>query len=142
MCTELYLTGYNLVAPVEAEAYGGPSFQAVQKIAQSSNVSILFTWPEAANSSIYDSAALIFRDGTVLAHYRKVNLAAGENEFFTPGSSFAPVVELDGLRVGILICFDVYLPGSFDRPVGLATFPAVVGVVQSPHVSSRCHKRS
>jgi predicted amidohydrolase len=45
-----------------------------------------------------------------VSHYRKVNLATGENAFFTAGDSFAPVVNVDGVRVGVLICFDVYLP--------------------------------
>lgn len=111
---ELYLTGYNLAAVNGAEPANGPSFQAVRQIAAKHNVSILYTYPEAGthntSGKVYDSAALIYRNGTTLASYRKVNLAAGEGEYFTAGDAFAPVVDLDGVRVGILICFDVYLP--------------------------------
>jgi predicted amidohydrolase len=46
-----------------------------------------------------------------LADYRKVNLASGESTVFTPGEMFSPVVELEpGVRVGLLICFDIFLP--------------------------------
>lgn len=112
VCPELYLSGYNLGVVHEHEVRGGPSYAAVQSMAVKHNVSILFTYPEkdAATDSTYDSAALIFRNGSSLADYRKVNLAAGEDLFAKPGSEFSPVVELDGIRVGILICFDVFLP--------------------------------
>ena len=109
---ELYLTGYNLRAEFGAEVRGGPSYTRVQAMAVQHNVSILFTYPEKdpETGKIYDSAALLSRNGTSLADYRKVNLATGEDIFLTPGTAFAPVVELDGVRVGVLICFDVFLP--------------------------------
>jgi len=109
---ELYLTGYNLAAFFEVEERGGASYVAVQAIAVRRNVSILYTYPEKdpASAAVYDSAALIYRNGTSLADYRKVNLASGEDLLLTPGSSFAPVVVVDGVRVGVLICFDIFLP--------------------------------
>jgi predicted amidohydrolase len=116
MVPELYLTGYNLAAFPLAESATGPSLLAVKKMCVAYNISILFTYPEkdeaALNGSgaVYDSAALIHRNGTVVSSYRKVNLAAGESQFLTAGTEFAPVIELDGVRVGILICFDIFLP--------------------------------
>jgi predicted amidohydrolase len=113
---ELFLTGYNLAAFPLAEPSTGPSLLAVKRMCVAYNISILFTYPETDESSsndtgsVYDSAALIHRNGTVISSYRKVNLAAGESQFLTAGTAFAPVVELDGVRVGILICFDIFLP--------------------------------
>jgi predicted amidohydrolase len=112
MVPELYLTGYNVGGIADAEPAGGPSFLVVQRLSRQYNISILFTYPErdANSSAIYDSSVLFYRDGSVLAEYRKVNLASGESEFLTPGASFAPVVEVDGVLVGLLICFDIFLP--------------------------------
>lgn len=109
---ELFLTGYNLEAPFVAEPIDGPSIAIAASIAVKYAINIVFTWPEsdAATGKLYDAAALIGRNGSTLAHYRKVNLAVGENAFFTPGDVFAPVVDVDGVRVGLLICFDVFLP--------------------------------
>ena len=109
---ELYLTGYNINAAFGAEVRGGPSYAAAQASAVSNNVSILFTYPEKdpVTGKLHDSAALLSRNGSSLADYRKVNLASGESIFLTAGEAFAPVVELDGVRVGVLICFDVFLP--------------------------------
>ena len=109
---ELFLTGYNLLAGSRAEPRGGPSYEAAQSIAVQYNVSILWTYPELGDDGrVYDAAALLHRSGRSLADYRKVNLASGEDTVFTAGGAFAPVVEIEeGVRVGMLICFDVFLP--------------------------------
>ena len=108
---ELYSTGYTPGAVLGAEPRGGPSYAAAASLAREFNISILYTYAEAGAGHIYDAAALFNRSGAPLLDYRKVNLAGdGEALVFEPGGSLAPVVELDGLRVGVLICFDVYLP--------------------------------
>ena len=125
---ELYLSGYNynlLDIYAVAEVSNGPSFQQAQQIAIKYNISILYTYPELACSEckgVYDTAALIYRDGTTLTQYRKVNLAPGENEFFglTPGDGFAPIVEVDGVFIGIAICYDSWFPEVF-RVLGLSS---------------------
>ena len=109
---ELFSTGYNPAALFGGEPRGGASYTAAAALAREFNLSILYTYTEsAADGRLYDSAALFNRSGAALLDYRKVNLAGdGEALVFTPGSAIAPVVELDGLRVGVLICFDIFLP--------------------------------
>lgn len=108
---ELYLTGYNLDAALSPEPSGGPRFAEAGAIAAEHNVSIVFTFAErGADGETYDAAVLFGRDGTLKLHYRKVNLAAGEGLFLTPGGAIGPTVDVDGIRVGIVICFDVFLP--------------------------------
>jgi len=118
VCPELYLTGYNLLAVEEAEPRGGPSYAAASDLAKTHNISLLFTYPEAGSTgndnsgrrSVYDAAVLFYRDGRALLDYRKTNLAVGESAFLTAGTDIGPVVEVDGVRVGVLICFDIFLP--------------------------------
>ena len=108
---ELYATGYTPGALLGAEPRGGPSYSAAAALAREYNISILYTYAESDSGRLYDSAALFNRSGAPLLDYRKVNLAGdGEALVFEPGAALAPVVELDGLRVGVLICFDVFLP--------------------------------
>ena len=108
---ELYATGYTPEALLGAEPRGGPSYAAAAALAREFNVSLLYTYAEADGGRIYDAAALFNRSGAALLDYRKVNLAGdGEALVFAPGAALAPVVELDGLRVGVLVCFDVFLP--------------------------------
>ena len=108
---ELYLTGYNLDAALSPEPRGGASYSAVSAMSSKFNLSIVFTYAElGSDGKIYDSAVIFGRDGTPLLDFRKVNLAAGEGLFLSPGDAIGPVVEIDGVRVGLIICFDVFLP--------------------------------
>ena len=61
---------------------------------------------------VYNSAALISPDG-VESVYRKVHLWNTENDAFTPGDRGVPVVETPFGRVGMLICYDAWIPESF-----------------------------
>ena len=108
---ELFLTGYNLDAALSPEPLGGPRYSEASAIAAEHNVSIVFTFAErGADGKTYDSAVLFGRDGALKLHYQKVNLAAGEDLFLSPGGAIGPTVEVDGIRVGIIICFDIFLP--------------------------------
>ena len=60
---------------------------------------------------MYNSAQLISADGTRLANYRKTHLfGCFERDHFTPGDQQVVQAELDGVRVGVLICYDVEFP--------------------------------
>lgn len=107
---ELYLTGYNLDAALAPEPRGGPSYSRVAAMARAHNISVVFTYAEAAAGRTYDAAVIFGRDGAALVDYRKTNLAAGEGLFLTPGDAIGPVAVIDGVRVGVIICFDVFLP--------------------------------
>lgn len=111
VCPELYGTGYNPAAIFEGEAKGGPSYSATSALASEFNISILYTYTESSAGHLYDAAVLFNRSGVPVIDYRKVNLAGdGEALVFAPGDRIAPVVEVDGVRLGVLVCFDIYLP--------------------------------
>jgi len=75
-------------------------------------------YPEYEGDAIYNSAA-IFRDGKVLANHRKVALpnyaVFDEKRYFQPGQG-ATVVDLDGLKVGLIICEDAWVPEPCRAP--------------------------
>ncbi|MFF3018001.1 carbon-nitrogen hydrolase family protein [Streptomyces sp. NPDC057939] len=113
--SEMFLTGYALDlqdVPGLAEAADGPSAVAVGEIARRHGLAVLYGYPElAADGAVFNAAQLIGPDGTALANYRKTHLFGGfERDAFTPGD--VPVVQADlhGLRVGIMICYDVEFP--------------------------------
>lgn len=111
VCPELYSTGYNPAAAFEGEPRGGPSYAAAGALAAEYNVSLLFSYAEAFGGKLFDSAVLFNRSGAPVLDYRKVNLAPdGEALVFTAGDGMAPVAVLDGVRVGVLICYDSFLP--------------------------------
>ncbi|MEV7615923.1 carbon-nitrogen hydrolase family protein [Streptomyces sp. NPDC089799] len=113
---EMFLTGYALevedVARL-AEQADGMSARAIGEIARRHGLAVLYGYPErdGETGAVHNSAQLIAPDGTPLANYRKTHLfGCFEQEAFTPGAT--PVVQADyaGLRIGIMICYDVEFP--------------------------------
>jgi predicted amidohydrolase len=117
---ELFLSGYCV--PGEemkrlAEERDGPSFRELSQTARESKIAVLYGYPEVDDSSgapvYYNSAQLIDRDGSSLVNYHKTHLWIdhdGYEKVFRPGDSFAEVRECCGVKIGVLICFDVEYP--------------------------------
>ncbi len=55
------------------------------------------------------NTAVVIKNGQVLGKYRKTNLTTGEHKVFTAGDEF-PVFEVDGIKFGINICYDLNFP--------------------------------
>ncbi|MCI1263092.1 MAG: nitrilase [Tetrasphaera jenkinsii] len=59
----------------------------------------------------WNAAVAIDRAGMVCATYRKIHLFGGlDRSRFAPGPTPPTVVDIDGLRVGMLICYDIEFP--------------------------------
>ncbi|MEU3752704.1 carbon-nitrogen hydrolase family protein [Streptomyces olivoreticuli] len=113
LTNELYLTGYALGSAVldRAETADGPGARAVARIAAEHGLAIGYGYPERAGTAIHNSLQLIGPDGDRLAHYRKTHLFGDyEGAYFTPGDEPVVQADLDGVRLGMLICYDVEFP--------------------------------
>jgi len=79
-------------------------------------IAILLGFPEYEDGHIYNTCAVL-QDGAVLAHYRKQLLpnysVFDEERYFTAGKEPA-VFNLNGIRIGLNICEDIWRPG----PIG------------------------
>ncbi|MER7396592.1 carbon-nitrogen hydrolase family protein [Streptomyces sp. NPDC000151] len=112
-CPELYLTGYAIGSGVSrlAEPADGESADEIARIAAEHGIAVLYGYPERDGDTVYNSAQLIGPDGTRLANYRKTHLfGCFEQEWFTPGDEPVVQTELNGVRIGLLICYDVEFP--------------------------------
>ncbi|KAJ5077560.1 nitrilase [Anaeramoeba ignava] len=112
---ELYLTGYTDFSLEKvrqmAEFSDGPSFVRASSIAQKYNVSLAYGYVEKdENGTMYDSAMLINQTGDRLLNYRKTHPTDIERYYFAEGSDYAPVVDLNGIKISLLICFDISFP--------------------------------
>jgi 5-aminopentanamidase len=118
---ELFTTGYHLGARLRelAEPLGGPSLDAIGASAAAADLAILTGFCERDGRRLFNSAVLVGPDGRLLAVHRKCHLyGAMEGALFAPGDALA-LVELERLRVGILICYDLEFPESV-RALALA----------------------
>lgn len=110
---EMFLTGYAIGADVPklAEPADGPSADAVARIATDHGLAIAYGFPERDGDTVYNAVQLIDARGERLATYRKTHLfGCFEREWFTPGDRPVVQAELDGLRIGLMICYDVEFP--------------------------------
>ena len=115
ICPEMYLTGYNIgpdAAQRLSEPADGPSAQAIMKIAREVGIAILYGYPErGAGGRVYNTAQLVDRTGRIVAAYRKTHLFGEiDRSAFSAGATLPEIVELEGLKIGILICYDVEFP--------------------------------
>ncbi|MER5896175.1 carbon-nitrogen hydrolase family protein [Streptomyces sp. NPDC001876] len=113
VCPELFLTGYAVgdAVPTLAEPADGPGARAVAELCARHGIAVLYGYPERAGELIFNAAQLIGPDGSALANYRKTHLFGSfEQKWFTPGDQAVVQADLDGVRIGVLICYDVEFP--------------------------------
>lgn len=67
---------------------------------------------ERDGNALFNSAVLIGPDGYI-GTFRKLHLWNEENLFFEPGNLGLPVFHTALGRIGMLICYDVWLPEAF-----------------------------
>ncbi|WP_217185512.1 carbon-nitrogen hydrolase family protein [Streptomyces sp. AC495_CC817] len=110
---EMFLTGYAIGDDIArlAEAADGDSADAVAEIAGRHGVAIVYGYPERAGETVFNSAQLVSAEGVRLANYRKTHLfGCFERDHFAHGERSVVQADLGGLRVGLLICYDVEFP--------------------------------
>ena len=119
---ELFATGYNLDALGNAlfdlaePVPDGETTRRLADVARRFDLAIVAGLVEQAPSVtglLYDTVALINRRGEFVGRYRKSHLYPAEHRFFRPGDEL-PVFDLDGLRVGVAICFEAAFPPIFS----------------------------
>ena len=85
------------------------------RLATSHRVAIIAGGYEPSGSSRPNNTIVaVDSTGVVAAEYRKLHLydafAYRESDYVTPGTQLPPVVDLDGLRVGLVNCYDIRFP--------------------------------
>jgi N-carbamoylputrescine amidase len=112
-----------------AEPLGGIVTSRMASLAAQYGLAVVCPFFERdAAGRYYNSAALFDARGETVGVYRKVHLPSlrfwEEKHYFTPGDKGFPVFEVEGLRVGIQICWDNFFPEGF-RMLALAGAQAV-----------------
>ncbi len=67
---------------------------------------------EKDGDKLYNSAVLITKRGKKHV-YRKVHLFMNEKDIFDEGDAGFPVFELDGYKLGMMVCFDYLFPEAW-----------------------------
>lgn len=115
---ELFTCGYTGLSTAHLfaeDAESGPSVERFVALARTLGVYIAYGFAErlpatSGPSGVADSANLVGPEGMLLT-YRKRHLVreTGEDQVFVPGVEL-PTVEAGGLRVSLVICWDLGFP--------------------------------
>jgi predicted amidohydrolase len=107
---ELFLSGYTTSKPEElALDLEGSEVGAIVRLARENSTAVIFGAPERASVGVANSAICVDRYGNIVGTYRKTHLFGSERDAYVAGSELL-IVDLDGVRAGIMICFDVEFP--------------------------------
>lgn len=124
---ELALPGYGAGDAMArlAEAPDGPCWQSLSRVSQETGVAIVAGFAERAGAAVFNSAMVV--DGDKPARvYRKSHLYGPyERDLFRSETPASCIVEHGGLRLGLLICYDVEFPENVRR-LALAGAQAVL----------------
>tara|TARA_Y100001960_G_scaffold136087_1_gene144421 strand:- start:289 stop:1080 length:792 start_codon:yes stop_codon:yes gene_type:complete len=111
---ELFSTGYRFNNMDEAYQYGEPipgglttNFLISQ--AKKINTYIFAGLVEVDREYVYNSSVIV-GPGGFIGRYRKIHLFDTEKACFHAGSEPPPVFDLNGIKVGVMICFDWRFP--------------------------------
>lgn len=119
---ECFITGYCFdsleEAMQQAELMNGDSVQHATELCRTHNCFTVFGMLEKDGSRLFNVVALIGPNG-LIGSYRKVHLPwLGVDRFTTPGDRPFEVFEADGVRIGMLICYDGGFPEA-SRVLGI-----------------------
>lgn len=95
------------------------------------DIAVLVGFPDYQDDKIFN-ACVVFKDGEILAHYHKhllPNYSVFDEERYFQAGKDASVFTLNGVRVGINICEDVWgtAPTSASRAAGAEVLLAING---------------
>ncbi|TPW15067.1 MAG: putative carbon-nitrogen hydrolase [Acidimicrobiaceae bacterium] len=116
LLTETFSTGFAVDTPGLAEPEGGPSSQFLIDQAGANDAWVCGSCPETGDDGDprpYNSFVLAGPDGTV-HRYRKIHPFGygGEDKHFRAGSELI-TVEIEGVRVSPLVCYDLRFADEF-----------------------------
>jgi NAD+ synthase (glutamine-hydrolysing) len=118
---ELAISGYP---PEDLLFHAGVRAQVAQSLqrlrSEVHGITLIVGYPEYDGATIFNSA-MVIRDGRILANHRKACLpnyrVFDEKRYFTPGVE-PTVVELAGVRAGVLVCEDIWEADPARRAKG------------------------
>jgi NAD+ synthase (glutamine-hydrolysing) len=140
---ELALTGYPPEDLLLKEHFLADAAAALQELATEAHGTVAIVgFPERADD-VYNAAAVL-ADGSVHAIYRKVYLpnygVFDEQRYFQAGQAGA-VLDLDGQRLGLTVCEDIWEPGPPASEEALAGAALIVNISASPYHAGKGSER-
>lgn len=111
---ELFNTGYVFrtkeeLARVAESVVGGYTVTEMRELARKRHLTVVFGMAEKKGNKYYNSAVMVTPKGKTYS-YQKAHLFDREKMFFHPGDKSFAVHTVDGVRLGMMVCYDWFFP--------------------------------
>lgn len=107
MCGYLFENRKELLSCAEAVP-SGISTQNMLALSKQHSCTIIFGMAEKEHENVFNTAVIVSK-GKYIGKYRKIHLSDFEKKVFDRGNENL-VFEVDGVKIGIQICFDLWFP--------------------------------
>ncbi|MEM3734703.1 MAG: nitrilase-related carbon-nitrogen hydrolase, partial [Nitrososphaerales archaeon] len=111
---ELFNTGYAFIDREEVKRFAeevphGETCRALIEESGRQKKTIVAGLAEKAGDAVYNSAVIVSK-GRLVGSYRKIHLFNREKILFNRGDLMPKVYDVEGVKLGVLICFDWLFP--------------------------------
>lgn len=111
---ELAFTGYffenrDELQELAEDVSDSPIVDGLSRLCKDNRFYLVVGFAERSQGRLCNSALLIGPSG-LLHRYRKLHLFNTEKEYFEPGDTPLDAIEIQGAKIGIMICFDWIFP--------------------------------
>lgn len=107
---EMFATGYN-IGPRLGEVVTDDLVDRLREVAVRAGIALVVGTGLRRPDGIANAVLVIDAEGTMLARYDKTHLFGDlDRSLFVAGETLGPLVTWRGLRLGLLICYDVEFP--------------------------------
>lgn len=111
---ELAFTGYyfenrNELDGLSENVSDSKTIKVLSRLCKNKNLHIVTGFAEREGDSLYNSALLIGPSG-LISTYRKIHLFNTEKEYFDSGNIPLKAININGVRIGMMICYDWAFP--------------------------------
>ena len=111
---ELANTGYNFADRGQAfklseHPRNSEFVDFLASFCRKNNTTIVTGFNERSGRDIFNTALVVDKSG-IVGKYRKLHLFMNEKDIFNPGDKPPEIYEVEGVKFGVLICFDWIFP--------------------------------
>ncbi len=113
---ELWSSGFNYELLDEAADKTPEILAGLCELAEKNSMTIIGSLPEKSEKKLYNTAFCSGPNGKITGKYQKVHLfpPLGEDKHFAQGKDIS-VVDVNGVKAGIVICFDIRFPALITK---------------------------
>jgi len=138
---EMSDTGYDMDVILKTSSdWNSGVIESIKQAAAKANINVIAGISERVASDVYNSIAVLDRNGKQIGKYRKTHLITAEptcEQLFLKAGEELGVVEIEGHLIGLMTCYEIRFPEIARtlalRGAEILVIPAAWPLIRLPH---------